>query len=833
MKRLIPILLIFIIFSSAFSAKIDPYLLKEFNHKSSNFQLFSEPEEKFFVWYKGEAPSGNIIKEYPFNVVEMEGTLSDVKKIANNSNVIYIFGNRPVRLFLNETINQTNSSIGDTPEIFSKYNGSGVKLEVIDQGANWSLFNAKHYRLSDNIGNHGTFVISEIVSNRTPYLGIARGVTLYDGNTFVSGTLDEVFDGINWGLSNGVNIESMSFGISSVGFGSRDAYLQLLFDSIFSENNNTLFVIAAGNNGTKGLFTIAQPGSSTPMNVITVGANDKNGNIMSFSSRGPLESNRIKPDICATGILYGFLADGKVAPLLGTSMATPLVAGAAALIKQANPSLTPKEIKLILMEGANQKDVFSCGAGVLNVSKSISLLNSTIIEVDDNYLGYVGNNTSFKVGLRNFKNTSQTINVTIEYYNGTVWNSTTLLVKANSSNYTIFNLRIPNLPWNESYGYIILNDSAHLPFSWAKSIFISPYNLNKEITINNKFYTLNYSALPKGIPLPLFDVNSYGNNVSFGISEYDNLTEMTSLDKDLSGFSFENNSIGSFVMYPEYPRQVGNGKFYNLLNESGTLSLWILRDKMTNQKNETFTGKRVFKIESSVKPLVLVDGKECMNTIIDNVVCISNYVFSFNDSAKINIYDTSPFDIYSYSFDGEKNVNSIEDIDVDNLDLYLFNYTSNGIMYFEIVPIFSYPTMSIHIPSIIYVKPMSPVKITVNLTNGDSNLTYPFYIWFKAEGLFDKNQIVILNKEAQFHNGKAQVNFDFFANKNNITINYCLGELETDNGTINCNGIETENIILFSNDGQSEKIKNYVDINWLSSLVETISKMLYLYVNSK
>ena len=188
-------------------------------------------------------------------------------------------------------------------------------------------------------------------------------------------------------------------------------------------------VVAAGNNGrdnshgTKGYATIAAPGNDP--NVITVGATKTNGTptrlddtVASYSSKGPtLIDHIVKPDIVAPGNrIVSLLAPGStiannfptfdVGPLScllgcspeylrlsGTSMATPVVAGAAALMIQKDPTLTPDTVKARMMKTAwkgypanstaydelgnpyfSQYDVFTIGAGYLDVDAA---LNST------------------------------------------------------------------------------------------------------------------------------------------------------------------------------------------------------------------------------------------------------------------------------------------------------------------------------------------------------------------------------------------------------------------------------------------------------------------------
>jgi serine protease AprX len=183
-------------------------------------------------------------------------------------------------------------------------------------------------------------------------------------------------------------------------------------------------VVAAGNygrlsvNGSNGFGTITAPGNDPY--VITVGAMKSNGSSSpsaetkaSYSSKGPTTYDHVvKPDIMAPGndivslsapgatleanypaeLVTGNDGNNDYFTLSGTSMATPVVAGAAALLLQENSALTPDQVKARLMKTAYKVfpnsttawvphlsqnftdfyDLFSVGSGLLNMQSAIA-----------------------------------------------------------------------------------------------------------------------------------------------------------------------------------------------------------------------------------------------------------------------------------------------------------------------------------------------------------------------------------------------------------------------------------------------------------------------------
>ncbi len=113
-----------------------------------------------------------------------------------------------------------------------------------------------------------------------------------------------------------------------------------------------MFVVAAGNLGPS-LNTVSSPGCAP--GVLTVGAVDRDDSTANFSSRGPaIVSHTLKPEIAAPGVAISAApraagSSQAYRSMSGTSMATPHVAGAAAVVKQRHPDWTAQQIKAALV----------------------------------------------------------------------------------------------------------------------------------------------------------------------------------------------------------------------------------------------------------------------------------------------------------------------------------------------------------------------------------------------------------------------------------------------------------------------------------------------------
>ncbi|MET7859571.1 S8 family serine peptidase [Streptomyces sp. NPDC005318] len=266
------------------------------------------------------------------------------------------------------TLDRSTAQINAPAAWAAGYLGAGVKVAVLDTGADQThpdlagrVSEAKDFSGSgsteDHFG-HGTHVAATAAGSGAASAGLHKGVApsadLLVGKVLGdngSGSESQVIAGMEWAAGQGARVVNMSLGADMETDGTDPMSLAV---NEISHSSGALFVVAAGNAGELGEMTVGSPGAADA--ALTVGAVDRDDSLASFSSRGPRFGDKAaKPDITAPGVgivaaraagtTMGVPVDDYYVAADGTSMATPHVAGAAALLAGQHPDWTGEQLK--------------------------------------------------------------------------------------------------------------------------------------------------------------------------------------------------------------------------------------------------------------------------------------------------------------------------------------------------------------------------------------------------------------------------------------------------------------------------------------------------------
>ena len=355
-----------------------------------------------------------------------------LKRLANHPAVKRISVDRPVQ----GLIGRTAVTVGARAvQELMGYSGAGVGVAIIDSGvtpwhddltqadgqgqrvAHFVDFVNGQTQPYDDWG-HGTHVAGIVGGNGYDAAGIRTAIApraniialkALDANG--NGTISGIIAAIDYAVANkdALNIRVINM---SLGAGVYESYNSdpLTLAAKRAVDAGIVVVAAAGNlgkaaNGQPQYGAITAPGNA-PW-VITVGASSTNGTVLRqddtiapYSSRGPTMIDYIaKPDLVAPGtgtvalsapgstfftskaqyLLPGLISTSNPTPYLvlsGTSMAAPVVAGAVALMLEANPGLTPNLVKAMLQFSAQEYPGYNAltqGAGFLNARGAVQL----------------------------------------------------------------------------------------------------------------------------------------------------------------------------------------------------------------------------------------------------------------------------------------------------------------------------------------------------------------------------------------------------------------------------------------------------------------------------
>jgi len=321
-----------------------------------------------------------------------------------------------------DTKNLTNSYISsiraDKVWNSSPYlQGQGIGVAVVDSGINPNgdlytnmgvnrqvanvRFNTDYNQNTSDGYGHGTLISSVVGGDGSDsdgkYIGVAPMVNVINvkvSNDDGSARTSDVIQGLQWVLNNKdkykIKVVNLSFNSTMA-----ESYLTSPLDAAVEILwfNNIVVVVSSGNQANGSVY----PPANDPF-VITVGATDDKGTsslnddvVTSFSAYGTTTDGINKPDLVAPGknivarLVNTNMGMAKAHPanvisntyfkMSGTSVSTPMVSGAVAILLQAEPGLTPDQVKYRLMSTANTNwngyDSTKAGAGYLDIFSAV------------------------------------------------------------------------------------------------------------------------------------------------------------------------------------------------------------------------------------------------------------------------------------------------------------------------------------------------------------------------------------------------------------------------------------------------------------------------------
>jgi subtilisin family serine protease/Ca2+-binding RTX toxin-like protein len=277
-----------------------------------------------------------------------------------------------------------------------------------------------------DVQGHGTHVSGTIAGKGNNGVGVtgvawnAKIMPLKFLNDQGSGTLSAAILAINYATAKGVKLTNNSWG--------GGGYSQALYDAINAAGQQgALFIAAAGNDSKNTDITPAYPASYNLANIISVASTTRTDSLSYFSNYG-----LTSVDLGAPGSdIYSTLPNNSYGTYSGTSMASPHVAGAAALVWSQNPTWTAQQVKNTLMNTGDSiaalagKTVSGKRLNVFNALAAANLPSVSVVATDANaaetVLGTTPNPGQYTLTRTGLTTSSLTVNVALS---GTATNGT-------------------------------------------------------------------------------------------------------------------------------------------------------------------------------------------------------------------------------------------------------------------------------------------------------------------------------------------------------------------------------------------------------------------------
>lgn len=376
------------------------------------------------------APSTKILNEYKtvFNGFSIIASSEIEQHIKDLPYVESVTEDKKV-----ETVDQTSNQIINADKVWTELNstGRGVVIGIIDTGIDYT-----HPDLGGGIGatskviggydfvnedsdpiddhGHGTHVAGIAAANGA-IKGVAPDAKLmafkvltaegWGYDSWILAAIERAVDpDQNPNTNDALDVVNMSLGRYA---DSNEPFSEAIHNATLV---GVTFVVAAGNNWN--YQTIGTPGVAE--SAITVAATDQWDITAYFSSKGPTDDYYIKPDVAAPGVdIYSTFLGSQYQTLSGTSMASPHVAGAVALLLEEHPDWSPETIKAVLMNTAKKstESLWYQGAGRIDALQAIE--SDFVLSPGSISLGLLNteSETTFKATLYNYS--SQTENFSL------------------------------------------------------------------------------------------------------------------------------------------------------------------------------------------------------------------------------------------------------------------------------------------------------------------------------------------------------------------------------------------------------------------------------------
>ncbi len=328
-------------------------------------------EEKYDIEFTNDIDSNGI---YVINITEDSDMTSFEEEL--NANVET---DVPIKMFA-DSVDWGVARIG-ADKVWDKGTGSGVKIGIIDTGIQkdhpdlaGNIITGYDFVNNDNDANddngHGTHVagIAAASSNNLGVVGVSHSSQLMPIKVLNAqgyGYLSDVAKGVYFATDNGVRVINLSLGSTS------DS--SLLRDAVnYATNKGVLIIAAAGNDGGA---PCSYPAAYS--NAVCVVATDSRNLLASFSNIGG--------ELAAPGVYnYSTYIGSTYRYLSGTSMATPHVSGAAALLMSICTTCSSSEIRTLMRDtavdlGEMGKDILF-GYGLIDLTTAVASLQPTPVE---------------------------------------------------------------------------------------------------------------------------------------------------------------------------------------------------------------------------------------------------------------------------------------------------------------------------------------------------------------------------------------------------------------------------------------------------------------------